>query len=622
MSIKEKLRNLSIQPKLIASLALCLLLFAAISGGVSVWLIGDAVRERVVADELPSAVGSIRADVQRRLSEPLTAALGLAANGYVQQWEAAGLPDAGLDAWKAYASAVKAQQKAATVFWISKSTGKYLGENGLQRQISDKDQWFYGFLDSGKPYTLDIDRDVSQGSYMLFINTRAEAPGSKLAIAGVGLSIDAMGKAIADYRIAKTGSAFLVRANGTILMHRDPALIDGKHGLKDQPGMNAELAAQLLAGKAFAHASYKAEDGERFIASALIPELNAYVIAQVPAQELLGPVNRALQIATLVAILVGGGVALLVILVISRAISAPIRRAADLLADIADGEGDLTRRMAVETGDEVGRLGEAFNRFVSAQAELVRQVRASAESIATGSSQIAIGNTDLSQRTEEQASNLQQTAASMDELTATVRQNADTARSAAQIAASARTAAAEGGIVVGQVVATMEQISEASRKINDIIGVIDGIAFQTNILALNAAVEAARAGEQGRGFAVVAGEVRTLAQRSAQAAKEIKDLIGRNVATVESGAKQVGSAGAAMTEIVTQVARVNDLMGEISTASVEQSQGIAQVGDAVTQLDTVTQQNAALVEQSAAAAESLKIQAARLNELMSVFKLA
>ena len=252
---------------------------------------------------------------------------------------------------------------------------------------------------------------------------------------------------------------------------------------------------------------------------------------------------------------------------------------------------------------------------------IVGQVRASSDSIATGSAQIATGNADLSHRTEEQASSLQQTAASMEQLTSTVKSNADTAQQANRIATDAATAAAKGGEEVGRVVAAMEGIAASSRKIADIIGVIDGIAFQTNILALNAAVEAARAGEQGRGFAVVASEVRTLAQRSAQAAKEIKSLIGDSVERVEAGSRQVHDAGASMEEIVAQVGRVSRLIDEISNATVEQSSGITQVGSAVGQLDQVTQQNAALVEESAAAAESLRAQAAKLAEVVGQFKL-
>ena len=315
------------------------------------------------------------------------------------------------------------------------------------------------------------------------------------------------------------------------------------------------------------------------------------------------------------AVLVGA----LMAFVITRSIVRPLGSAVKVAEAVA--EGNLTSTVVAAGADEVSQLLRALSRMNGSLVTIVLRVRNSSDSIATGSSQIAAGNTDLSQRTEEQASNLQQTAASMEELTATVKQNADTARAATQIASSASAAAAAGGRVVGQVVATMEEISHSSRKIVDIIGVIDGIAFQTNILALNAAVEAARAGEQGRGFAVVASEVRSLAQRSAEAAKEIKSLIGASVEKVESGSHLVDEAGKSMADIVTQVTRVNDLIGEISSASMEQSTGIGQIGDAVNQLDQVTQQNAALVEESAAAAESLKVQAAQLAQVVSVFRL-
>ncbi len=307
-------------------------------------------------------------------------------------------------------------------------------------------------------------------------------------------------------------------------------------------------------------------------------------------------------------------------LVIAKSITGPISAALKVAETVAGG--DLTSVVDSQAPDEAGQLLRALKRMNASLVQIVSQVRNSSDSIATGSSQIAVGNTDLSQRTEEQASNLQQTAASMEELTATVKQNADTARSATQIASSAAEAATTGGRVVGQVVNTMNEIAQSSRQIVDIIGVIDGIAFQTNILALNAAVEAARAGEQGRGFAVVATEVRNLAQRSATAAKEIKSLIGASVDRVEAGSRLVDEARHSMSDIVTQVTRVNDLIGEISSASVEQSTGIGQIGDAVTQLDQVTQQNAALVEESAAAAESLKVQAGQLAAMVAVFKLA
>ncbi|RZL02185.1 MAG: HAMP domain-containing protein [Rubrivivax sp.] len=324
----------------------------------------------------------------------------------------------------------------------------------------------------------------------------------------------------------------------------------------------------------------------------------------------------ALIIGTALAVIAGACLAW----VLTRSIVVPLRRAQVAAEAIANG--DLSTDIQVDSRDEIGQLTQSMQRMVLSLRGIVQAVRASSDSIATGSSQIAMGNADLSQRTEEQASNLQQTAASMEQLTSTIKQNADTARQASQLASSASAVAVDGGTVVGQVVATMEDITASSRKVADIIGVIDGIAFQTNILALNAAVEAARAGEQGRGFAVVASEVRSLAQRSAQAAKEIKSLIGESVEKVENGTRLVGTAGSTMQDVVQQVKRVTDLIGEITSASIEQSTGIGQIGDAVHQLDQVTQQNAALVEESAAASESLKHQAASLAQTVSVFKLA
>jgi methyl-accepting chemotaxis protein len=306
-------------------------------------------------------------------------------------------------------------------------------------------------------------------------------------------------------------------------------------------------------------------------------------------------------------------------LVLTRSVVVPVRAARAAAEAIA--AGDLTGEITARSRDELGQLMQSMAKMVLSLRSIVGVVRTSSDSIATGSTQIATGNADLSQRTEEQASNLQQTAASMEELTSTVNANAATARAAEELAGSASQIAAQGGAVVGQVVGTMEAITASSKKIVDIIGVIDGIAFQTNILALNAAVEAARAGEQGRGFAVVASEVRSLAQRSAAAAKEIKGLITDSVEKVEAGSHQVGEAGRTMADIVAQVKRVNELIGEISHASQEQKQGIGQVSDAVTQLDQVTQQNAALVEESAAAADSLSQQARKLVDAVGAFKL-
>ncbi|SFN17919.1 methyl-accepting chemotaxis protein [Variovorax sp. OV329] len=310
---------------------------------------------------------------------------------------------------------------------------------------------------------------------------------------------------------------------------------------------------------------------------------------------------------------------MLLALTIARIVAKPLTEAVRVAQAVAGG--DLGSRIEVNTRDETGQLLGALREMNTSLVRIVSEVRTGTDTIATASGQIASGNQDLSSRTEEQASSLEQTAASMEQLTSTVKQNADNARQANQLAVSASEVAVKGGTVVGQVVDTMASINASSKKIVDIIGVIDGIAFQTNILALNAAVEAARAGEQGRGFAVVASEVRNLAQRSAAAAKEIKGLIDDSVGKVQAGSELVGEAGHTMQEIVGSVKRVTDIMGEITAASLEQTQGIDQINQAISQMDQVTQQNAALVEEAAAAAQSLQEQAGSLVQAVSVFRI-
>ena len=304
---------------------------------------------------------------------------------------------------------------------------------------------------------------------------------------------------------------------------------------------------------------------------------------------------------------------------LSRSIMQPLGEAIFIAETVASG--DLSKEFETERGGDFGRLLRGMGEMEDTLTDVVTRIKASTDSIVVASGQITAGNHDLSSRTEQQASSLEETAASMEELTSTVKQNADNARQANQLALSASEVAVKGGSVVGQVVDTMASINASSKKIVDIIGVIDGIAFQTNILALNAAVEAARAGEQGRGFAVVASEVRSLAQRSAAAAKEIKGLIDDSVGKVDVGSALVSEAGKTMEEIVSGVKRVTDIIGEITAASHEQAQGIEQVNQAIAQMDQVTQQNAALVEEAAAAAQSLQEQAGSLSQVVATFKL-
>ena len=338
--------------------------------------------------------------------------------------------------------------------------------------------------------------------------------------------------------------------------------------------------------------------------------MQAYEEAQAELQRAIILVAAAVVVVLVLALLS----AILIIRTITRSLDSAVHVAETV------AKGDLSSKIEVTSKDELGRLMQALKGMNDNLIGIVNRIRESSESIATGSTEISTGNNDLSQRTEEQASNLQQTAASMEQLASTVRNNTDNAHQATALARDAAQTASQGGEAMEQVTRTMETISTSSRKIADIIGVIDGIAFQTNILALNAAVEAARAGEQGRGFAVVAGEVRALAGRSAEAAKEIKQLIQQSVNQVSEGTRLVGVTGQTIADVVRQVQSVSTLIQEISNASQEQSQGTGQVSDAIAQLDQVTQQNAALVEESAAAASSLSHQAAELNQLVSTFK--
>jgi methyl-accepting chemotaxis protein len=373
-----------------------------------------------------------------------------------------------------------------------------------------------------------------------------------------------------------------------------------------------------------------AAGADQLLNTGLMPAADAYSGKQ---RDLLdfqtGLVTKAIEasestVKSQIALLIGlaaAAIALAMVMAwrITRSVTQPLAEALAMSRDVAGG--NLTRQIKTSRADELGDLLRALAEMQSSLVHTVTQVRSTTDSINIASAEIASGNQDLSARTEQAASNLEETAASMEQLTSTVRQSADSARQANQLAASASEIAVRGGNVVGQVVTTMNEINASSKKISDIIGVIDGIAFQTNILALNAAVEAARAGEQGRGFAVVAAEVRSLAQRSAEAAKEIKGLIGSSVDRVEAGSRLVAEAGQTMSEIVGSVQRVSDIIGEITAASGEQSDGISQVNVAVNQLDQMTQQNAALVEESAAAAESLKDQATRLAQVVQIFRI-
>ena len=478
----------------------------------------------------------------------------------------------------------------------------------------------------GKTYT---GRAVLFGTpYMTRYEPIKSAEGKVVGILFIGFDITsfqaAIEKLVADTRFFDRGGVYVIDpkkapADAVFVMH---PTAKGKKVLETFPQAKGLLERLEAAPEGWAPDGAAIFDSNHTDAWAVLRKPRStpwLVVAEVSDAEAMKthwativPFAVMLGVATL---LLGGGL----FYMMRRSVGQPLQELSGAVTVLASG--DLSRPFHSERRDEIGALIRDVEGMRLRFQQMMSAVRSSVDSIGTASSEIATGNLDLSHRTEQTATNLQQAASSMTQLTGTVKQSADSARQANQLAASAAQVAARGGSVVSQVVTTMDEINASSKKISDIIGVIDGIAFQTNILALNAAVEAARAGEQGRGFAVVASEVRSLAQRSAQAAKEIKGLIGASVEKVEGGARLVADAGATMTEIVGSVQRVTDIIGEITSASVEQAEGINQVSSAVTQLDQMTQQNAALVEQSAAAADSLREQSVKLAEVVATFRL-
>ncbi|TAL97102.1 MAG: methyl-accepting chemotaxis protein [Paraburkholderia sp.] len=434
---------------------------------------------------------------------------------------------------------------------------------------------------------------------------------------------------LATMRYGESGYLFVMDSKPTVLMHPTLPQMNGKSvgDFKDPDGKLLYVSivdAAKATGRGFAEYRGRLPHSET-----AVPKIS-YVVHFAPwdwnitsgvfIRDIDTTYYQTLLGHLIVVLLIGAVISVAMVLII-RNVRGSLGGEPELAARLAGSiaQGDLTQTVVLRPNDTTSMMA-AMSQMQARLQRTIGEIRRSAESIASATQQIATGNSDLSQRTEQQAASLQETAASMEQLTATVKQNADNARQASGLAHNASDIATRGNDVVSRVIGTMSEINESSHKISDIIGVIEGIAFQTNILALNAAVEAARAGEQGRGFAVVAGEVRSLAQRSATAAKEIKQLIGDSVERVHNGSELVGQAGSTMGEILQAVRRVTDIMGEIAAASEEQSSGISQVGRAVTQMDEVTQQNAALVEEAAAGAASLQDQAARLHDTVSAFR--
>ena len=436
------------------------------------------------------------------------------------------------------------------------------------------------------------------------------------AVAAGDVFMDVVASSVTAIHPTPSSNAFIVSRGGKVLVHETLDLVL-KEATALAPGLNAAGVGAMVDSRQLTRMDIQGTDS--LLLATPIAGTDWVLVVALHRGEALAGLRQLLVNALLGGVVVAVISVLVAAAVVATAV-AGLGRLEKAMQDVASGDGDLTRRLQVQGHDELARIAQGFNNFVEKIRATLVDISQTSQSVHQASDEIATGNHDLSARTEQTASSLEETASTMEEMTGAVAQSAQTAEEANRIAASAAESAARGGEVVARVVGSMEEITHSSRKINDIITVIDSIAFQTNILALNAAVEAARAGEQGRGFAVVAGEVRTLAQRSAEAAKEIKALIGRSSQAVDAGSALVNETGAAMQDIVDQVRRVSQMMQEISAAANEQRSGITQVGAAIGNLDQMTQQNAALVEQSAAAASSLKDQAEHLAHTVGQFK--
>lgn len=590
---------------------------------------------RVRSHELPAQLQAVASSIQAQLNLAIAGSEALANHTYVQAWVAAGGSQEGELGIEAVMARVQRSLQANAVFVaaaLPDGVRYFHYEDGrLQsRRMEPGDSsngWYFNFVRGTRTHELNLDNNPLSQQLLMFVNYRSSDPATSglypAVVAGGGMGMNQLAQLINTYKVGNAGRVMLVRPDGVVDVHHDPSQV-GHLNLREQSGFSELLANdwqpvrdQNAQQPAIIETSLNGEPA--YIAALYLPDLQRYLVAQLPTREITAGIARTqwMTLAAGAALLV---LALTVLLPWSKLLLQPLESLQRQIAAVTDSL-DLGTRLHTRDGAEIGRMCVQLNRFLERLHTAFTEVRETIDGIHGRAENIASGNRELSGRTETQAAALEQSSASMTQLADSVQQNAESARQARTLSSGASTVAHQGGALMGQVVSNMQSIAQSSERIGDIVGVIDSIAFQTNILALNAAVEAARAGEQGRGFAVVASEVRALAKRSGDAAHEIRGLIHESTQRVSSGVQHVEQAGTTMQEIVSSVQRVSHLIQSIADASEEQSHSIANVIQAAAQMEGVTQKNATLVEEVAAAANHLESEAQRLHTLMEAFRM-
>lgn len=613
---------------LAAALALCVTVLMVVL--LQSALASKEQQRRVQQYELPAQLQSVAASVQAQLNLAIAGSEALANHATIHRWLEAGSPQEWLPQIEQIMARAQRSLKANAVFLAaSQAEGVryYHYENGqlqsrLMLESDATNHWYFNFVRGSNTFELNLDSNPLSKQLLMFVNYRGEARRGALpaAVAGGGMGMEQLAQLIRANKVGSTGSVMLVRPDGLVDVHPD-AQQAGRLNLRDTAGFSSLLANdwQLVREQTLPIVHTQLDGQDSYVGALYLPDLQRYLIAQMPMAEITQSIDRSQWLA-----LGAGGALLLLGLVLLYPLATSLLHPLESLQrQIAAVTQSLNLATRLQTTDkaEIGRMCEQLNRFLERLHIAFRDVRVAVDGIHANAGAIARGNQDLSQRTETEAAALEHSASSMEELSTSVQQNAESAHRASTLSDNAAQVACQGGALMTEVVEHMHSIAQSSQRIGDIVGVIDSIAFQTNILALNAAVEAARAGEQGRGFAVVASEVRALAQRSSEAAREIRGLIQESSQRVLGGTQHVEQAGATMNDIVTSVQQVTDLIRTIAAASQEQARGLTSVTQATTQMEHVTQQNTALVEEVAAAAAQLETEATRLHALMDTFQL-